>query len=453
MINQRRFSFGAGLVGSVRRTERPHHRQTRIAQIVLALMLGFGLSFGAATQPITAQESGAAMLAVIGDDGNLSIYDAAGQNPRAITTDATPGLKLYQWPTWSTDGRLAFFGASGAISNPYRLGVFVVRDPATSLAYETAWQATDEVFTYAYWSTGDCGAGNCRDLALLFTTDGLPDLAVRMIRDDGKQFTDRIAGRAAPFYYSFSPDGKRMIWHRFGTQIELYDADTNKVTTTLADAPGSFASPMWSPVDERLLFGVQGERETTDLVVATGDERQTLVSGIENNVSFAWSADATKISYLPSGGKLTVIDAQTGAEVAQATQSNVFAHFWSPQGDRIAYLRLNRGTPGLDAQYRPNGHTASVSQQSLTLTWFVLDVATGQTTSLVDFYPTQAMIYYLNFFDQFSRSHRLWSPDGQFVVYGDSDPANNDRVMLIDTRVPGQPLVVAPGSLGVWSWR
>lgn len=453
MNEPRSLGVRANLVSSLLKAGRVRHRPMRVVQIGLALMLAFGLSFGTATQPITAQESSAAMLAVIGEDGNLSIYDATGQNPQAVTTDATPGLKLYQWPTWSTDGRLAFFGASGEISNPYRLGVFVVRDPATSLAYETAWQAPDEVFTYAYWSTGDCGVGNCRDLALLFTTDGLPDLAVRMIRDDGTQFSDRIAGRAAPFYYSFSPDGKRMIWHRFGTQIELYDADSNKVTKTLPDAPGSFASPMWSPVDERLLFGVQGERETTDLVVATGDERQTLVRGLENNVSVAWSPDATKISYLSSGGKLTVIDAQTGAELARAQQSNVFAHFWSPQGDRIAYLRLNRGTPGLDAQYRPNGYTAAVSQQSLTLTWFVLDVATGQTTSLVDFYPTQAMIYYLNFFDQFSRSHRLWSPDGQFVVYGDSDPANNDRVMLIDTRTPGQPQVVAPGSLGVWSWR
>jgi hypothetical protein len=398
------------------------------------------------------------MLAIVGEDGNLTLYAATGAVAQPITTDAAPQTRLYQWPTWSTDGRLAFFGVSADRANPYSLGVFVIRDPAQTLAYQAAWQATDAVFTYAYWGTGDCGAGDCRDLALLYTPQNANGLALRLIRDDGGGFSDRLVGQAAPFYFSFSPDATRMIWHRFGSRLDIYDVAGDQVAETLADTPGEFASPMWSPVDDRLLLAVRGRDGTSDLVVAQGNARRVLLAGVESGLSFAWSPDARRVTVLPSGGKLAVLDAQTGAQIAQAAQSNVIAHFWSPQGDRVAFIRLNRGLPGLDAQYRPNGYTAAASLQSLTLSWYVMDAATGKTTILTDFYPTRDMIYYLNFADQFSRSHRLWSPDGRYLVYAHADPATNNTVRLVETApdATGQvtpPITVAPGTLGIWSWK
>ena len=63
------------------------------------------------------------------------------------------------------------------------------------------------------------------------------------------------------------------------------------------------------------------------------------------------------------------------------------------------------------------------------------------------------MVYYLNFFDQFARSHSLWSPDGRYVVYGASDTLGQPSVLLVDTRNPGQPIKVATGTFGVWSWN
>lgn len=428
----------------------------RFAQrlIGLALILSFGLSFGGSVSRVGAQEPRSSMLAIVAADGNVVLYDADGKNPQSITTDAAGNVRLYQWPTWATDGRLAFFGASVDPKDPFSLAMFVVRDPTQVLTYKRAYFSLDETFTYSYWSTGDCGSSDCRDLALLYTPGGVSGLAVRMIRDNAGAFSHEFVDRAAPFYYSFSPDGKQMIWHRFNSKIELYDVEHNKVTSTLPDATGQFASPMWSPVDDRLLFAIQNDDPMlTDLVVAQGTDRHVIATALSGVVYFAWSPDASKVVYMSGTGKLSVIDSTTGAEIAKAPHGNIIAQFWSPQGDKVAYLRLNRDLPGLQTRYRPNGHTAGISIQQPTITWFVLDVATGQATSVADFFPSQDMIYYLNFFDQFSRSHRLWSPDGRYLVYASADADGKNRVMLADVNNPGTAITVAEGTLGIWSWQ
>jgi Tol biopolymer transport system component len=422
--------------------------------MVVALILTFGLSFGWSSARIGAQEKNTYMLAVIAADGNVVVYDADGKNPQSLTTDAVANVRLYQWPTWSTDGRLAFFGASVDPRDPYSLAMFVARDPSQALTYKRAYFSLDEAYTYSYWSTGDCGSGDCRDLALLYTPSGVSGLAVRMIRDDAGDFSHNYVDRAAPFYYSFSPDGRQMIWHRFNSRVELYDVEQNTVISALPDAPGQFASPMWSPVDDRLLFATQSDDPSlTNLVIAQGTERTVIATGLSGVVYFAWSPDSSKVVYMAGTGKLAVIDAQTGAEITKAPHGNIIAQFWSPQGDKVAYLRLNRDLPGLQTHYRPNGHTAGISLQQPTITWFVLDVATGQATSVADFFPSQDMIYYLNFFDQFSRSHRLWSPDGCYLVYATADSDGKNRVMLAEVANPGNATMVAEGSLGIWSWQ
>jgi hypothetical protein len=62
------------------------------------------------------------------------------------------------------------------------------------------------------------------------------------------------------------------------------------------------------------------------------------------------------------------------------------------------------------------------------------------------------MIYYLNFFDQFSRSHSLWSPDGRFVVYAALTDDGKPEVRLAEVGNPGVARTVGAGTIGVWSW-
>jgi len=274
---------------------------------------------------------------------------------------------------------------------------------------------------------------------------------LRLIRDNNGAFTNKEVGRSAPFYYSFSPDASQMLWYQSGRQLGIYDVQSNQIVKTLDDIPGQFQAPMWSPVDDRLLIGTVGDdAETTNLVVAQGAKRQVLLKNLEAPVSFAWSPDATKVASVAAFDKLVVTDS-AGKTVAEGTQSNVVAHFWSPQSDRVAYLVVVRSEPDMQARVRNNGHRAA-EQATGGLVWYVLDVNTGKSTSLSTFLPTRDMVYLLNFFDQFARSHSLWSPDGHYLTYGATDPLGQSVVMLIETRT-GSTSRVGPGSIGIWSWR
>ncbi len=431
-------------------------RKLRLLLVVLWI-----LSISLSVIQAEAQEPGKGMLAVIGSDGNLAIYDSNGKNGFQVTTDGKPEQRIYQWPTWSTDGRLAYFGVSTDQTDPYRLRVFVLEQARAGETARVAYTSPDEIFTYAAWAPGDCPTGKCRDLALLFTPADQNGLGVRLVRDSAGKFTDRIIGQAAPFYYSFSPDGQKMLWHRFASQLEIYDIKANK-TTLLGDEPGQFQAPMWSPVDDRLLFGIVGSApDKTDIVIAKGTTRQALLKELESPVSFAWSWDGAKIASVAGFNAVVVTDAASGKTVANGALNPVVAHFWAPQNDRVAFVTVNRQPSGTQSAsrsngsgvYGNNGRVTTTTQAVTSLTWNILDVTSNRVTTLSNFIPTRDMIYYLNFFDQFVRSHSLWSPDGRYLVYGSSDSLGNQSVVLADTRSPGSTTRVASGSLGIWSWK
>jgi WD40 repeat protein len=300
---------------------------------------------------------GTAMLAVIDNDGNISVFDSTGKNPFLLTHDARHDERQYRWPTWATDGRLAFFGSSVEPADSFLLRMFVVGPVKTNAPIETAFTSNSDIFTYAYWGPGDCAKGNCRDLALLSTpTDQSSALALRLIRDDNGKFTDKLIGNAAPYYYSFSPDAKQLFWYRSTSELGIYDIASDKVIATLNDRPGAFNAPMWSPIDDRLLFGTAGTADgQTNIVIGQGANRQTLVSDQPNPVSFAWSPDASMVVSVAAFGNLVVTDVKSGKAVANTTDRNVVSYFWSPQSDRVAYVAASRPGTGSQASFGKNG--------------------------------------------------------------------------------------------------
>jgi TolB protein len=396
------------------------------------------------------------MLAVIQTDGNLYIYDADGANPFPLTTDAQAGSRLYQWPTWATDGRIAFFATSVDPADAYGLRMSMVRDPKPNSTAEIVYTAVDDVFTYAYWAPGDCpasgGQPDCRELALLYTPPTQTGLAVKLIRVEGTTFSDRLIGEAAPFYYTFSPDGQKMLWHRFGSDLEIFDTQSEK-TDRLDEQPGQFASPHWSPVDDRLLFAVQGAQlDESDLIVQQGEERRILSKGLKGNVSFAWSPQADKVAILDGTQRLSVVDANTGAAISQSKNKGIIAYFWSPDGTKIAYLNIGSPNTTVPASYNGNSNGSHYPQQTRQVAqWFVMEASTGTSTLLGTLTPTESMVYYLNFFDQFAHSHSLWSPDSRYFTYA---TVENRQVVLIlaDVATPANSKRIKDGLIGIWSW-
>jgi WD40 repeat protein len=381
-------------------------------------------------------------LAIEGTDGNIHIYDVDNETFTQITDVGSPS-RLYFWPTWSNDGQLAYFGTSREASNPFGLGIFVQPDPLNSEQIHS-FISPGDVFTYAYWAPGDCPDSSCRDLAVLYTAPS-GNLALRMARSSEDAFDIAEIETGGPFYWDWSPDGQSMFWARFGETLEIYDVASDEVIETFPEQQGFQRAVDWSPVDDRLLSAVLNESDLTDLILFDGDERVTLLSNIEGVISFEWSPDGEQIAYLDSrGGQLGIIDTD-GNDIASPAAS-VVAFFWAPTGDKLAFLTIGSDNPDITA--KPAG------QDELFLLWNVYDLADGSAKQVASIIPTRQMVYYLNFFDQFARSHSFWSPDGRYLTFGQRTPNERNVVSIVDvTEENPVPQEVMEGNIGIFSWN
>ncbi len=415
---------------------------------LLAVTLTINLSvFAQEENPILPTLPG--RIAYISTDYNVySLHPAT--NNRVQLTDDGNRAQPYVWPTWSTDGRLAYF-LSIATEREVATQVYVSSDGSTTgnLLYD----GNGSIFNYAYWSPQDCNEGTrCRDLAVLLST--VEGLGVQLVRDSADGPTAQLIGQGGPFYYSWSPDGNRMLWQRNNQRMDIYDVSSNDITDTLPQQPGAFLAPAWSPIDDRLLFGVLTEgNQTTDLVIAANGETTTLASELEGIVYFGWSPDGNRIAYTSQRGPLIVLDAITGETIVRSAVSGVLSFFWSPDSQHVAYVTLATPPGSINAKTLTDRERV-VYQEATGIAWSVLDVESGGTRRYGSFTPTEQMLYLLFYFDQFAQSHRLWSPDSRYLLYSETTLDNRASINILDTTQTNVvPFSVAEGYIGVWSFN
>ncbi len=411
----------------------------------------------------SAQDSGLPQLpgkiAYVGTDFNIYTLDSTSHERAVITSDAgrlADRVRFYQWPTWSRDGRLSYFQTETDGRTFQEVRAFVSPDGVT--AGEEVYMTGERSFTYAFWSPQNCpAAANCRDLAILM--GGPTGFVVERVRNGSDPSSSETIGTApGQFYFSWSPDGSRMLWQRSGRTLDIYNAVEDEVVETLTQAPGRFSAPMWSPVDDRLLFGARSEDgATTDIVIVSPDgTSKPLVSGLTGQAAFAWSPDGNAVAYTENQGTMLVVDAVSGEQISRSAATGVLAFFWSPDSRHIAYVTLANEPGSITASDVKTdlAKMAAQGQELPGLSWSVLDVETRLAWRSGSFMPTRDMIYLLSFFDQFAQSHRVWSPDSRHIVYSEMTAENRPVISIIDTtqQVP-VPLSVADGFIGVWSFE
>ena len=391
-------------------------------------------------------------IAVVGTDYNVYLLDPQSGREKALTDDAAvsnAALRVYGSPVWSVGGELAYFGTW---ANSTGLGTDVLIAPDANTPAFSAATLPDLSITYASWSPQPCG-DSCRDLALLMSKSS--SFVVDLVRAQGTDASVTETGTGAPFYFSWSPDGTQMLWQRDGARLDIFDITQGKVATRLPQTPGAMFAPAWSPIDDRLLFAAQNGT-ASDLVIAANGELQTLMMNQPNPLLFGWSPNGNQIAYIDRHGPLTVVDPITGDVVAQSTDSNVQAFFWSPDSRHIAYVTEGLPVSGSFNASAPSGIkvAAPMQQSASALTWSVIDVADSVVRRYGSFMPTHEETYMLSFFDQFGQSHRVWSPDSRYLVYGELTPARRSVISLLDTtQNVAVPLVIAEGVVGVWSYE
>lgn len=394
-------------------------------------------------------------VAIIGTDYNVYSYVADTDSLMQLTQDASADHR-YQLPTWSTDGRLAYFCCeiSPNLLPTAQAHISENGESTGNILYENE----GAVILYAYWSPADCGT-NCRELAML-TNDAL-GLSVDVLQDSDTPSTTTI-GSGAPFYYHWDNTGTQIIFHRGNADLDIYNRTQNDISDSLQDSSGSFQVPLWSPVDDRILVGISSANDTTDLTIIENGSESVLVSNITGLVAFLWSPDGRYIAYrtLDKFGfsGLTVVDAVTGEIVLEDQSMSAIAFFWSPDSQKIAYISLSGVDNSRSASAAIRVGQNFVQNDSPTeFAWNMLDIETGTNLSYSSFIPTFEMLYLLTYFDQFSPSHRLWSPDSRFLLLAGTlsgENQNDPHIYAIDTsNTNSEPTMIADGVFGIWSFE
>ncbi len=400
-------------------------------------------------------------IAYVGINQNIYVFNPHTGVDIQLTDDASAN-KRYEWPTWATDGRLALFASR--TSEDGRTPVFeaYVADPGSDQPEVVkVYEGVGQVFNYAYWAPKDCGVRKgCRDLALLLSSLN-QGMFVELVRvTPGENVLSQTIPGGPPFYFSWSPNGDRMLWHRRVAnrqRFDIFDAISNGIDNTLSIVPGVMNAPSWSPVDDRLLVGARSQNHAqTDLVIVEGGEAMPLARGLDGLVSFAWSPDGTMVAYRMASqrsyGPLFVVDAQTGENLLRSPGSGVIAFFWSPDSEKIAYITLANPPGSFNASAAAALVASRVAQPEFSLAWSVMGIRDGVTNRFGGFFPTEAMAYLLTYFDQFAQSHRVWSPDSRHLIYSEIG-RGGPVISVLDTSRPDSVTVsIKEGMLGIWSY-
>ena len=395
-------------------------------------------------------------IAFIDNSGELRLINPDGTNGQRLTGDAQAGLLAqalergdsYSWPTWAPDGTKLAVSRVSVTGGPPRLSVQVLDLPSGRIlsAFENEVPAlmADGAAHYIYWSP------NGRYLTLLAPTrEGLA-LLVRDYQGNGEA---AVLAVGAPLYYHWSPDSSVIAVHR-GDRLMLSEPSPHGAQAYIQVEAVGFRAPGLSPDGSQLAYAATEGEVHGVFVRAVGlppfSEMQSprLLAETRSLAAFAWAPDgsALAVSEQASPGsplfdRLSLISAD-GSSSTLLLEEPHLAFFWSPAGDRIAWI-------GVDASTREMELSVS-------------SAAGGEPRRLFRFSPTGEFFTHLSFFDQYAYSHSLWSPDGSALVMAGNEGQESGRrngrgpsggqIYVVDADT-GAALRIASGKTAVWSWN
>ena len=400
---------------------------------------------------LSALERKSGLIAYIGVDGNIYVSDQGGGRLSQLTDDAASSqsgeFKIYQYPTWSLDGsQLAFVGTSGTSTKP--TAKLFVANMANDKVNEIFSSETEYPF-YLYWSPDDA------NVSFLSSSVSGQSLILQSAPSDGGERT--IIDTGSPYYWSWAPNGRTLITHVGGSStvpehlafIQLMDSEI--IEAGLDTVPASFQAPAWSPDGSHIVLTrlKDGKKEIV-LTDGAGVYQKTLGS-FNLNTAFGWSGDSKKVAFIEGMegtgpgvvGDLKVVDIET-LEITNAGE-NVYAFFWSPNGEKLAYFQ-----PFVTNQAADGSETAT---QRLFLQLNMLDVKTGDNRELFPYQPTREFLNILPYFDQYHQSITIWSPDNANLVLSFLDQTGNPGIAIVAASGQLEPRVLAEGYLAFWSWK
>jgi hypothetical protein len=385
-------------------------------------------------------------IAFVGADKQVHVVDAGGGQHRQVTFANGPGATApwgvpiqrdhSSWPCWSPDGRwLACFQSHTVPGGDGPAWLTVLEVDGVEERRLAA--LPDGLPIYIQWNA------QAERVAALIQVEDQLELSVCAISDIGGQ---RLVEQGVPLFFSWLPNGRRLLVHtgeRDGLKrLVGRSADGVGEDDIFNDVPGAFCTPM--VVGEQAIY-VTSREESSDLCIGslTG-ERSHVLAEVEGLVAMIPSPDGRWVAYSTAArGQEAIYEgirlARTdGSKDELLVEGPCKAFMWSPTGDRIIVAAPARRQPGL--------------------MWRIVEVPSGEVRELCTFWPSQDQMFYLHFFEQFSQSHPLISPDGKHLVFaghpapGNSSVDTRSRIFVVPLdRESERPNSIALGDFAVFS--
>lgn len=398
-------------------------RWIRTAMVLLTVLLGSASAGGWWVQQ---RRGGDWPILIQQADGNLLLADERGAH-RPLTTDADGQRLTYMFAAPAPDGRSVASVAVRSAPTPSTALIVHGLDGSYATLYQ---QANSDPF-YLAWSPDS--------QKLAFLTSRTSGMLLHAVASNGATPAQALAPGIAA-YFAWSPNSQRLLMHMsdgppFGS-LKLYEwgsAVPQSLDTDLA----FFRAPLWLDGQRALVSVPQSKGAALATIDHTGKLLQQIIDVDEATV-FVTAPNGQYIAYMSYQGIYPGqlhVSRTDGSEEHRYDPAPALTFFWSPQGDRLAFLTLVTG---------PSSTPASTAQRQPQLRWNVLTIGDGSVRSYDPFVPTEQFVSLLPYFDQYAQSVRLWDANGLRLLY-----AAQEGVYVLDVQT-GATHKVSPGVLGFW---
>lgn len=394
----------------------------------------------------SAQTESVNRIAYITPEQQLATIAPDGTSQRLLT-----GMEqFFQFPAWSPDNsRLAVIG-----SEQDGVGVYVIPDQSGS-ELQTLYYSESQPPFYLYWSPDSSRVS--------FLANHPSGIGFHI--GDVLAETSRLLATGQPFYWDWTPSGDQILIHSGfsgeDSRLALIDPNGEGEGDNIS-APGFFQAPGISSDGRLWAYAQVDEDDNSQLTILDAESGQLQQTEAHSGlIAMSWSPAADLLAYITPGieapvfyGPLHLLDAVTG-ESRVIAEDLVIAFFWSPNGRYIAYFTVAE-TDDSAIQAAIPGKTSQAGKRNLQegeelfLEVWLVDTLEGSVRRLRTFEPTDLFVFqFLPFFDQYSLSHRIWSPDSSALVLPVVE-RDTPRITIlpIDGREAG---VIVDGIIGFWS--
>ncbi|MEM7331054.1 MAG: hypothetical protein AAF490_03105 [Chloroflexota bacterium] len=392
-------------------------------------------------------------IAFVDFDGRVNTISPDGTDQRVLTGKR----RIFQFPAWSPiNEQIAAVG-----NNDNGGGLYVISDQQQqTLVTPELYFSHNQFPFYQYWSPDG--------QSVSFLTTHPLGFGLRIAYLTGKNY---LLMTGQPLFWTWGNEPKKLFVHSgepdSDARLAFIGTDGDGFGENIA-RPGFFQTPGISKNGRFMAFAELDSFGKRHLVVEDILEKDAQRFNQKGMMALTWNPSLSLLATISTDtvdqrpyGPLNIID-PVQKQTKTVINKNVLAFFWSPDGQKIAYLLL---PSVIKSDEQTSGYQPTKGMYTNGVVPFTLSMPTEEPHLAVELRvfdlkknedrflmkcspPTTFLNQYLPFFDQYALSHRLWSPDSQHIVL---PHLQEETAVLQISSLDGQLQTVVEGLMPSWS--